>query len=113
MFGDFTLTDAESTAPVAVQIREGNYSSESLSRASDHDYRVTVAHSVEKSGYERHLLKVSKEIHANGATPAYLIEAYTIVRCKPGDSVKAAKIAQSLGHVLTDANLTKLVNWET
>jgi hypothetical protein len=110
-----SLANIPGTATDIPRIREGNYSSEFLSKQDGHDIRVTIAHSREKNtGYDRHLIKVSKAVKKTAAEPAHLVEAYFVLR-GPDHSAEAdvLKVAKDLLSLLTDANIKRAYGWQS
>lgn len=119
MLGDTISITHNAVARVLSKINQDNYSTEYMLRTSTEEFRIYVRHAVEtaKAGivpFERHNIEY---IHTTfpTATVALLEErvAFTI-RCKRmGDPAEALKTAKALQGFLTDANLTKLIAWES
>lgn len=119
MLGDTITITRNAVANVLSKINQDNYSSSYLLRTATEEFRVNVRHATEtaKAGvvpFERHNIEYIHTTFAT-ATVGELEEriAHT-VRCRrAADPADALKSAKALVGYLTDANLTKLIAWES
>jgi hypothetical protein len=111
----FAANKVRASALTLNRIREGNYSSEFYARESEGNYRVHISHLKEKNtGLERHLYKVGLEVKATDAVPAHVVEAYVVLRTRPDTAVSQIQgLVKGIVEQLTDANVSKLAQWQS
>lgn len=121
MLGDTITLTHNSVARVLSKINQDNYSSEYLLRTSTNEYRLNVRHGQESvaknSGvapFERHNIELRVTTFATTTAPQIEHVVSTVVRTRkgsdPADALLAAKAAVAW---MSDANLTKLIAWES
>ncbi|DAD51286.1 TPA_asm: coat protein [ssRNA phage Gephyllon.1_27] len=114
-----TLDGSGGTAKVLNLIDDGNYSSEYFLPGTTSNFRAKVRHSKEsaKAGaiqYIRHNVEFTEEVFADGATPAFIRQAYFVIRHKEGDvEASVTDLGEALSFFMTDTTLTKLFGWES
>lgn len=122
MLGDtltFTLGGSGGTAKTLSKINQDKYSSEYLLRSSTDEIRARVRHSKETvkrdwPAMERHNVELTQTVFAVGDIPAKVRQCYIVIRTQVGDDLGLnADVAQALTFFLTEANLIKIVGWES
>lgn len=123
MLGDtftVTLDGSGGTARVCSKINQDSYGAEYLNRTSTDEIRVRVRHSKEaiKAGeaypFERHNVEFTQTVFAVGDVPEKVRQIYFVIRCKPDDTlVDITNLCEALMFWATDANLDKVVSWES
>lgn len=125
MFADpqtITLDGAGGTAKALVKINQDNYGSEFLLQDADglSEYRMKIRHSKEtvKVGanpVDRHNVEITQYVYPTEAIPAGRTrQAYIVLRNEPGDSLALANdLMEALAYWLTEANIVKLLAWES
>jgi hypothetical protein len=103
----------ETAATALTLIREGGYSSEYIANADSYRLKLEVFHQNERSGMERHLVKVTQSFHAVGSTPGYELVSYVITRFPPGKHEDALKVFMALRGIVTEAEATKVLGWQS
>lgn len=122
MLGDtltFTLGGSGGTAKTLSKINQDKYSSEYLLRSSTDEIRARVRHSKEtvkrdSPEMERHNVELTQTVFASGDMPAKIRQCYIVVRTQVGDDLGLnVDVAQAVTYFLTEANLLKVVGWES
>lgn len=119
MLGDTITLTYNAVSTILSKINQDNYSSEYLKRTSTEEFRLRVRHSLEsaKAGlvpFDRHNIELT---HTVFATPTVVeivdITSTTIRSRKSTDPAVTLLTAKASIGYLTDANLTKLIAWES
>jgi hypothetical protein len=109
------LAAGSKTLPLINQSKD--YQAEYYLRESLASYRVSVRHSnVTKAGviYDRHNIEVLITVFAAGAVPEFTRKSYVVVERLPGDTYTDDADALSDWLIASaNANLVKLLNWES
>lgn len=122
MFADpqtITLDGAGGTAKNLVKINQDSYGSEYLLQETLSEYRLKIRHSTETTqnggaSMLRHNVELTQKVYAAGAVPEFIRQIYVIARHKQGDDMTVANdLFESLPYWLTEANITKLLAWES
>lgn len=119
MLGDTISLTHNSVARVLSKINQDNYSSEYLLRTATDEFRLQVRHSTEsaKPGvvpFERHNLEFTATTFATPTVAEVKnISSYTIRTRKGTDPATALLAAKAQVAWLSDANVTKLIAWES
>lgn len=120
MLGDTITITHNSVARVLSKINQDNFASEYLLRIATDEFRLIVRHSTEsaaKSGvlpFERHYIEFSHTLFATSTTPEQKRISAVTVRSRRGDDPAAALLAaKAMIAWASDANLTKLIAWES
>lgn len=102
-----------------VQITEGNYSSEYLTRSEANEVRLKVRHSSEKPtkgavALDRHNVELSVRTFPTAEKPLGAFDqCYAIIRSDPnGSGSTAAALAVALAEIIS-GNADALVGWES
>jgi hypothetical protein len=121
MFSD-TLTITINAVPKAlVRINQDKYSSEYFLRETTGEYRMRIRNTsyVDKSrggvNVDRHNVELVHTLYPVApAVNSLCRKAYTVFENDRGDTiVDPVKFTLGLGGFMTEANLTKLANWES
>jgi len=119
MLGDTISLTHNAIARVLSKINQDNYSSEYLLRTATDEYRLTVKHSTEsaKPGFmpfERHSIEFRVTTFATLTVPEVINVISVVIRAKKGSDPAATLLtAKAQLAWLTDANVTKLIAWES
>lgn len=119
MLGDTITITRNAIANVLVKVNQDNYSSVYLLRTSTEEFRLNVRHSTEsaKPGvvpFERHNIEYIHTLFATSTVPEKQEIASWTMRSRKGDDPAAALLSgKALVAWLSDANLTKLIAWES
>jgi hypothetical protein len=105
---------------ILTKIKEQDYSSEYLLRASLDEYRARIRHTKSAANtarpYEadRHNFEVMQKIFAAGEVPEFERKFYFVIETKPGDTATAlADAVADLMILSTNAFLVSLNGWES
>jgi len=113
-----TLTH-NSVAKVLPLLKEENFTSFYQLRTALDEFVVSIRHSTEpaKSGalpFERHYIEFKHTVFATPTAFEVVNVAATTIRCRRGSDPAASLLdAKALFGFLTDANVTKLIAWES
>jgi hypothetical protein len=119
MLGDTISITHNAVARVLSKINQDNYSAKYLLRTTTDEFVVNVRHSTESSKpgvipYDRHNFEFSHTVFATPTTLEQTRIASHTIRCRRSDDPAAALLAAKAEVAwLTDANLTKLIAWES
>lgn len=119
MLGDTITITHNAVARVLVKNNQDNYSSEYLLRTATDEFQLFVRHAREtaKAGvvpFERHNIEFVHTKFATLTTVEQQQRATYTVRCRRGDDpAEALLTAKAINGWLTDANVTKLIAWES
>jgi hypothetical protein len=119
MFADPQSVTVNAVAKSLVKINQDGFSSEYLLRSSTDEFRFRIRNtSYRPKGsavlFDRHNVELIQTVFATGSAPAYVRKAYAVFENQQGDTLTDPKyVALALAGFLTDANLTKLMNFES
>lgn len=119
MLGDTITITHNTVARVLVKNNQDNYSSEYLLRTATEEFLLYVRHAKEtaKAGivpFERHNIEFVHTTFATLTTIEQQQRATFTVRCRRGDDpAQALLTAKAQVAWLSDANVTKLIAWES
>nr|UJQ85632.1 MAG: putative coat protein [Leviviridae sp.] len=125
MFADpqtITLDGSGGTAVALVKINQDNYGSEYYLTAADglSEFRMKIRHSKEtvKNGanpVDRHNVEITQFVFPTEAIPlGRTRQIYVVLRNEPGDPLATVNdLMEALPYWLTEANITKLLAWES
>ncbi|UJQ85339.1 MAG: putative coat protein [Leviviridae sp.] len=125
MFTDpqtITLDGAGGTAKALVKINQDSYGSEYFLQDAGglSEFRMKVRHTKEtvKNGanpVDRHNVEITQYVYPTTAVPlGRTRQIYVVLRNEPGDDLSLVNdLAESLPYWLTEANITKLLAWES
>ncbi|UJQ85165.1 MAG: putative coat protein [Boaesivirus pseudofaecivicinum] len=122
MLGDtltVTLGGSGGTAVVNSKINQDGYSSEYLKKGTDYEVRARIRHSKEKARgslpeLERHNVEFTQTVYATDTEPQRFRQAYLVIRCEPDDVVAdVSNLAEALAYWASEANLLKVIGWES
>lgn len=122
MYGDsitINLGGSGGTARVLNKINQDNYSAEYLDRISTDEVRMRVRHSKESAKgdalpLDRHNVVVTQTVFATSTDPEYVREFYFVFRASPSDTeADVIDVAEGLAEWTVNANLVKLLGWES
>lgn len=125
MFTDpqtITLDGAGGTAKALVKINQDSYGSEYFLQDAGglSEFRMKVRHTKEtvKNGanpVDRHNVEITQYVYPTTAVPlGRTRQIYVVLRNEPGDGLAACNdLMESLPWWLTEANITKLLAWES
>lgn len=118
MLGDTVTIVYDGGNVVLTKINQDNYQSEYYFRDSEHLFRMRVRHSqsTPKGGVtkDRHNVEITRTVFALGEVDEYDEKVYLVVECIPAQAniLLGAALAAWL-TVTSNANLIKVVNWES
>lgn len=119
MLGDTITITHNAVSKVLSKINQDNYSSEYLLRSATDEFRIKVRHSVEspqpgKVPFDRHNIELSVTTYATPTTSEVTNITSVTMRTRKGTDPAVALLAAKaqLGY-LSDANVTKLIAWES
>nr|UOL48991.1 MAG: putative coat protein [Leviviridae sp.] len=119
MLGDTITITHNAVSRVLSKINQDNYSGEYLLRTATDEFRVRVRHSVDNApkgtvAFDRHNIDLSVTTFATPTTVEEVQTAnYTVRTRKSSNPANALLAAKALNGWLTDANVTKLIAWES
>lgn len=125
MFTDpqtITLDGAGGSAKALVKINQDSYGSEYFLQDAGglSEFRMKVRHTKEtvKNGanpVDRHNVEITQYVYPTTAVPlGRTRQIYVVLRNEPGDDLSLVNdLAESLPYWLTEANITKLLAWES
>lgn len=123
MFTDpLSITIDTIGAQALARINQDNYGSEYFLQAADglSEFRVKIRHSKEtvKVGanpVDRHNVELTQYVYPTASVPNGRVrQAYLVFRNEPGDSLTLANdLMEALMLFTTEANITKLLAWES
>jgi hypothetical protein len=98
-------------------IKQDGYAAEYYLREALVSYRVRVRHSnATRDGvtYDRHNVEIVKTTFAVGAVPEFTHTCYVVIELLPGDTfLEAADALADWLIASSNANVTKIINWES
>lgn len=119
MLGDTITITVNAVARVLSKINQDNFAAEYLLRTATEEFRVNVRHSTESAKvgirpFERHNFELRHTVFATLTVAEVIRITATTIRCMKGDD-PAAVVLTAKGETawLSDANLAKLVAWES
>lgn len=122
MFGDtitINLGGSGGTARVLAKINQDGYAAEYLDRTATDEVRMKVRHSVESAKgdalpLDRHNVTVKQTVFATATDPEYVREFYWVFRALPQDTeASVVDVAEGLAEWTVNANLVKVLGWES
>jgi hypothetical protein len=120
MLGDSLSSVANTIATAALAfplVREGGFSSEYRHSGSGFDAKIEIFHSTEKTGLERHVMKVTQKTYETGTDPERTTESYVVVRFSPGQKAEGELLAKAVMALFTahgsNDYLPKVLGWES
>lgn len=118
-FADPLAVTINAVAKNLVCIDDGQYSSEYNLRSATDEIRLRIRNTSYKPKgsavlVDRHNMELIQTVFATPTTPAYVRKAYFVFENGEGDTLTDPKyVALGLAGLITDANLTKLMNKES
>lgn len=121
MFADTITITINSVAKVLTRINQDKYSSEYFLRGSDEEFKLNIRHTsyVDKTRggvkVDRHNVEFIQRVYAVAPVTVDTVrKQYLVLENDSKDPVTGA-LNFSLGHVafFTNANVTKMLNWES
>lgn len=119
MLGDTITITHNAVSKVLSKINQDNYSSEYLLRSATDEFRIKVRHNNESSAkgevpFERHNIELRVTTFATLVVPQVEHLTSVTIRTRKGSSPTDCLLAAKaqLGF-LSDANVTKLIAWES
>lgn len=120
MFADPAVVTINAVAKNLVRINQDQYSSEYLLRSATDEYRLRLRNSTytdKKRGavIDRHNVELIHTVFPVApATLSIVRKVYTVIENQQGDTlVDPTKVAAGLFAFLTEANITKMMNFES
>lgn len=123
MFADTLTITINSVAKVLTRINQDKYSSEYFLRESDGEFRMRIRNTSynNKAGgnggivTDRHNVEFTQTIYAVAPVTSNTVrKIYTVLENQQGDGLAAiAKFAVGFLAFETEANITKMLNWES
>lgn len=121
MFADTLTITINAVAKVLNRINQDGYSSEYFLREATGEFRLRLRNTsyVDKSRastkVDRHNIELVQTIYAAAPTdPNKIRKWYTVFENDQGDAVvDSAKFVAGAGAFVTEANATKMINWES
>jgi len=121
MFADTISITVNAVAKVLNRINQDGYSSEYFLRETDGEFRLRLRNTsyVDKTRgstkIDRHNVEFTHTVYPVApATLSTVRKSYTVFENQQGDSiVSAAKFTAGQIAFLTEANITKMLNWES
>jgi hypothetical protein len=119
LLGETLTITHNSVARVLPRINQDNFQGLYQLRTTTEEFRVVVKHSTESSKpgvmpLERHYIEYTHSVFATLTVPEFKQVSSVTIRCARGDDPDAAvKTAKALNTWLTDANVAKLIAWES
>jgi hypothetical protein len=120
MFADPSVVTINAVAKNLVRINQDKYSSEYLLRTATNEYRLAVRNSSyvdKKRGVtvDRHNIELIETVFPVApATLSFIRKAYCVIENQRGDTlVDPRNVAQGLLTFLTNANIDKMMNFES
>lgn len=119
MLGDTITVTHNAVARILSKINQDNYSSEYLLRSATDEFRIRVRHAVESSvkgavPFERHNIEFRVTTFATLTVDQIENLVSVTIRARKGtDPAVTLLAAKAQLAWLTDANVTKLIAWES
>lgn len=119
MFSDTITFTINSIAKDLSKINQDKYSSEYLLRETGSEYRARIRHSsfVDKARgvtVDRHNVELTQTIFATSTDPQINKKAYIVFENDSRDAATSSqKFVAGYAAFMTEANVLKLVNWES
>lgn len=120
MFSDTITITVNAVAKAMARINQDKYSSEYLLRETNSEFRLRIRHTsyTDKTRgvvVDRHNIEFSELVYPTEAIPSGVVrKVYSVMENDNRDgSVNPTKFDVALFAFLTEANITKLVNWES
>lgn len=119
MLGDTLTITHNSVSKVLSKINQDNFSTIYQLRSATEEFRCQVRHTVEsaKQGavpFDRHNIEFTHTTYATATVPAIVNVASFVIRTRAGTDPGAPLLdAKALVGWLSDANVTKLIAWES
>jgi len=119
MLGDTITITRNAVANVLAKINQDNFTSQYMLRTSTEEFLLNVRHNTESAKlgvkpFDRHNIEYIHTTFATATVPEVKQISSVTIRCPRGDDPNAALLtAKALMAWCTDANLTKLIAWES
>jgi len=114
-----TLGGSGGTACAANLINQDGYASEYLYKGATYEVRARVRHSKEtvRGGnrpVDRHQVEFTQTVYATSTDLESVRQAYIIIRNHPDDTLAdVSNLAEALVYWASEANLLKVLGWES
>lgn len=119
MFADPSVVTINAVAKNLVRINQDQYSSEYLLRSATEEHRLRLrntSYNDKKRGVliDRHNAELIWTVFATSTAPSFVRKAYVVIENQQGDTLTdPTKLAAGLLAFLSEANITKLMNFES
>lgn len=120
MFADPAVVTVNAVAKNLIRIRQDQYSSEYMLRTALDEYRMNIRNTSRSDGkrgvnIDRHNVEIIHTVFpVSPSTTAVVRKVYAVIENQQGDTLTdPAKLAVGLFAFLTEANITKLLNFES
>jgi len=119
MFSDTITVTINAVAKNLVRINQDGYSSEYFLRETDGEFRLRLRNTSRTDKdrsvkVDRHNLELIHEVYGAAGAPSTFRKAYVVFENDAGDALTtSAKTTVGTLAFLTEANVTKMLNWES
>lgn len=119
MFADTITITINAVDKILKKINQDNYGSEYILREATGEFRMKIRNSSSQpktlaSRLNRHNVEVSHTVFATETTPELLRRLYFVYEDQTGDDpTESIDFAVGVSAFQSEANLTKLYNWES